>query len=78
MTITGTIRTGVHGAGSKSEHLAVYMDTEGGTHRLQRRGGNPFHDEWLLGLAGKTVTLEGEVSGRVFLVDGTEDQSLPR
>jgi hypothetical protein len=47
------------GAGSKSEHLAVYLETGDGNFVLRRPGGNPFSDPALEGLVGKRIRCWG-------------------
>jgi len=64
---TGKVTTGTFGAGSKSEHTAVYLETNQGRFVLRREEGNPFHDPALIALVGKTVRCEGELDNYVLL-----------
>ena len=51
----------LHGAGSKSEHQAVYLDSPQGAFKLRLSGANPFHDPRLDELVGKSIIADGEV-----------------
>jgi len=48
------------GAGSKSEHEAVYLNTDRGSFVLRRAGGNPFSDSVIESLVGKRIRCRGE------------------
>ena len=48
------------GAGSKSDHVAVILETASGNLVLRRPGGNPFHDPELDALVGKHIRCRGE------------------
>jgi len=63
----GKVTTGSFGKGSKSEHRAVYIDTNQGRFVLRREEGNPFYDPELQSLIGKTVRCEGEIEDYVLL-----------
>ena len=41
------------GQGSKSQHDAVYLETDSGSFVLRRKGGNPFNDPELNKLIGE-------------------------
>jgi hypothetical protein len=56
------------GRGTKSEHEAVYLETEGGAYVLRRQGGNPFYDPQLERLVGKRIRCHGEASGYTLIV----------
>jgi hypothetical protein len=64
---TGKVTSGPFGTGSKSEHRAVYLETDQGRFVLRREEGNPFHDPELEALVGKTVRCEGELEDYVLL-----------
>lgn len=66
MKLKGKVVEGTFGKGSKSEHNAVYLDTGKKKYRLKMRGGNPFYDETLHNLIGKTISAEGIVTVRFF------------
>ena len=56
--------------GTKSEHMGVVLHTpEGDQHVLRLRGGNPFKEPLLEALAGRTVTLCGQLHENFFLLD---------
>ncbi len=71
MKLKGKVVTGIFSPGSKSEHEAVYLETEEGRHRLKRKGGNPFSDESLKAFIGKNIIAEGELNDYFFEI--TED-----
>ncbi len=56
------------GKGSKSEHEAVYLETESKEYVLRRRGGNPFYDEEMQKLVGKTIRCTGVVIDYALLI----------
>ena len=64
----GKVTTRMFGKGSKSEHEAVYLDTEQALFVLRRQSGNPFHDAELFKLVGKTIRCQGEASGRTLIM----------
>lgn len=66
MKLKGIIVEGNFGKGSKSEHNAIYLDTGEKKYRLKRRGGNPFYDETLHNLVGKTISAEGNLTDYFF------------
>ena len=63
----GKVTSGPFGTGSKSEHRAVYIETDQGRYVLRREEGNPFHDPELEALVGKTVRCEGELEDYLLL-----------
>ncbi len=68
MQLTGQVIKKPFGVGSKSEHIAVQLVTDQGEYVLRRRGGNPFRDEELEKLVGKTISAEGEIMNYTFLM----------
>lgn len=62
--------------GSKSEHDALYLETEQGSFVLRRVGGNPFSDPVLKKLIGKKVMATGTINGHLFLA--TEIKELKK
>lgn len=66
MKLKGKVVEGIFGKGSKSEHNAIYLDTGSEKYRLKRRGGNPFYDETLHNLIGKTIETEGNITDYFF------------
>jgi hypothetical protein len=47
------------GKGSKSEHMAVALESGGNLLKLRRAGGNPFFDAELEKLVGKSIEGQG-------------------
>lgn len=74
MKLKGTVVEGSFGQGSKSEHHAVYIDTGDKKYRLKRRGGNPFYDETLHSLVGKTISAEGVLTDYFFEITGEPEE----
>ncbi len=67
--VRGTVTRRPYAVGSKSEHEAVMLVTDEGEFRLQRKGGNPFHDASLEQLVGKRIEAEGVVAGPAFILE---------
>lgn len=65
----GKVVTKMTSKGSKSERMAVQLDTEGGLYILRRRGANPFRDEVLEELLGKTIDAKGRLRGRTLFLE---------
>jgi hypothetical protein len=53
--------------GSKSEHDAVFLETEGNSYQLRRLGGNPFDDPQLKAMVGKNVSARGMLNDQLFI-----------
>lgn len=66
--LTGKVVAKKFGKGSKSEHDAVYLDTGDKKYRLKKKGGNPFYDESLHKLVGRTIELEGNITSDFFVI----------
>jgi len=66
MKLKGKVVEGTFSKGSKSEHNAVYLDTGENKYRLKRIGGNPFFDDTLHKLIGKTIEVEGNLTDYFF------------
>ena len=67
LEISGTVFLKKVSAGSKSEHAGVFLKTETGDFALRKIGGNPFYDESLHKLEGKTITAKGILDNKLFL-----------
>jgi hypothetical protein len=68
-TITGTVVRKRIAPGSKSDHIGVVLRDDKGQHYVLRRvGGHAFRDAALERLVGKTITGNGFVSGRTFIM----------
>lgn len=76
--LSGTVVKRQYGAGSKSDYMAVMLETPTGTFRLARMGGNPFSDPELDKLVGHRIDGVGNVSRNQFiLTDWTVTDSEP-
>jgi hypothetical protein len=73
--VKGTVARRPYAVGSKSEHEAVVLITDEGEFRLQRKGGNPFHDPTLEKLIGKEIEAEGLVTGPSFILEREIDET---
>ncbi len=69
MKLRGRVVRRLYGRGSKSEHEALYLETERGAFRLRRPEGNAFRDPVLEELEGREITAEGTLEGTTFLID---------
>lgn len=67
--LIGKVVPEVISAGSKSEHTGMKLETSKGSFVLRRKGGNPFYDESLQALAGKTVEATGTIHNYIFMAD---------
>jgi hypothetical protein len=59
--VTGKVVQRFYAKGSKSERMAIFLETDDGELMLRRRGGNAFHDPELVGLVGETIECMGVV-----------------
>jgi len=66
--LTGKVVKKKFATGSKSEHDAIYLETEKKSYQLRRIGGNPFFDPELKKLVGCNVTATGMLKGSLFLI----------
>jgi hypothetical protein len=66
--ISGQVVKGPFAKGSKSEHDAIFLNSEKGRYVLRRQGGNPFYDPELEKLLGKTIRGKGVVTDYTFLL----------
>lgn len=70
MSIVGRVSRKRVAAGSKSDRVAVVLHSRDGTdYVLRRRGGNPFRDETLENLIGKTIRGTGLLTGPSFILE---------
>ncbi len=67
--LTGAVTRGPFGTGSKSERMAVWIETAEGRFVLRRKDGPAFDDEALDKYVGKRVTCRGFVVGYSVLAD---------
>jgi len=73
MKLKGKISVRNFGEGSKSEHTAVYLDTEEGSYMLRKKNTNPFENPDLKRLEGKEVTVEGTLDKYIFFAHTIEE-----
>ena len=69
MTFQGRVVRKRLSIGSKSEHEAIVLVTQGGEeYKLRRQGGNPFRDPELDVLEGKRIECEGVLrNGQIIM-----------
>ena len=72
--LTGTVVSKSFGAGSKSAHEALHLLTNKGSFVLQRKDGNPYYDEALQKLKGKTVTAVGTIHDYLFMASNVTEK----
>jgi hypothetical protein len=53
--------------GSKSEHDAVFLETDDHTYQLRRLGANPFDDPELKAMVGKNIKATGQLNDQLFI-----------
>lgn len=70
--LTGKVTTGIFSKGSKSEHEAVYLETEQGSFILRISGGNPFENPVLKKLAGKMIKAKGRIHNNIFIANADD------
>lgn len=70
--LTGRVVEKPFGAGSKSEHAAVFLQTDDGDFRLRRMGGNPFSDPELRKWIGEKVVVTGRGDQALFVASRME------
>lgn len=70
--VTGRVSRGPFGTGSKSEHDAVWIDTEGGRFVLRRKGGPAMGDRALERYVGCTVRCDGTLLAHTLVADAIE------
>ncbi len=73
MTFHGMVVRKLFGKGSKSEHVAVSLETPTDTFMLRRLGGNAFRDSELDVLVGKRLRCEGTLVGSTVLMTHWEE-----
>ncbi len=73
MKFEGTVAKRLYAPGSKSERNAVMIRTKDGEFLLQRVGGNPFRDDVLESLVGKTIRGEGTQRGTALFITDWEE-----
>ncbi len=72
--LTGRLVLRTFGKQTKSEHLAVYLVTDQGEYLIRPASANPFMNNPLMKLAGKTIIAEGYIVDYVFLARSWEEE----
>ncbi|MBL8906298.1 MAG: hypothetical protein JNM20_06445 [Rhizobiales bacterium] len=67
--MTGRVVRAPFGAGSKSEHDAVWLETGEGRLVLRHKGGPAFDDKALAKYVGKQVSCDGFIVGHTLLAE---------
>lgn len=76
MKICGKVEKRFLARGTKSEHEGLVLVSGSREYKLLRKGGNPFWDETLAGLAGKEILAEGEVRENRFIMESWEAEGI--
>jgi hypothetical protein len=66
--IKGQVVKRLYAVGSKSEREAVFLVTKKERYLLRQMGGNPYYDEELEKLVGKTIKAKGEIDDYIMLL----------
>jgi hypothetical protein len=66
--LTGKVVIEEYGAGSKSQHDAVFLVVGDKKYRLKMKGGNPFYDPGLHKYAGKKIKVVGNDTPHFFII----------
>ena len=74
--LTGVVRRGSFGAGSKSEQMAIWIDTDDGSFVLRRKEGPTYGDAALDRYVGRRVTCDGFILDYTLLAERI--RMLPR
>jgi len=67
--MTGKVVRAPFGAGSKSEHDALWLDASEGRFVLRRKGGPAYDDKTLAKYVGKRVSCDGFIVGHTLLAE---------
>lgn len=67
--LTGAVRRGPFGAGSKSERMAIWIDTDDGSFVLRRKEGPTYGDPALDRYVGRRVTCDGFILDHTLLAE---------
>lgn len=67
--LRGHVTRRVFGKGSKSEHMAVWIDTDRGSFVLRRKDGPAFADPKLDRYVGKDVVCDGFIVSHTLLAE---------
>lgn len=70
--VTGRVSRGTFGAGSKSEHDAVWIDTGAARYVLRRKGGPAMGDRALDRYVGLDVRCDGTLLSHTLVADAID------
>lgn len=78
--LTGVVLYRVFAEGTKSESSRPYIFLENGSQiLLYKKSDNPFENKGFINYENQTITVEGEFSNGVFIVENIlEDNKLPK
>jgi hypothetical protein len=68
------VTRGNYGKGTKSERMAIFIETHKGRYLLRRKGASAFADATLDKFVGEKVVCEGFLLGSSFLATGIKIQ----
>ncbi|HET9826237.1 MAG TPA: hypothetical protein VFP87_12945 [Chitinophagaceae bacterium] len=68
IVITGTVEKKSLGGTSKSSHVGFVLQTNAGSVKLRREGGNPFYDDFFEKYENQQIQVEGYDMDQYFLV----------
>ena len=75
--LTGKVIQKKFGLGSKSEHQAIFLETDNETYQLRRLGENPFSDPGLKKFVGKNITASGKIYANLFVANKIKENDMP-
>lgn len=78
--LTGVVLYRIFAEGTKSESSRPYIFLENGSQiLLYKKSDNPFENKGFTNYENQTITVEGEFSNGVFIVENIlEDNKLPK
>lgn len=74
IALSGKVVTKKFSEGSKSEHEALYLETDQGSYVLRQPGANPFQDNPYTSLEGKEVTATGTIDNYIFFATRVDEK----
>ena len=77
MEMRGKVTRQIIAAGTKSEHEGVVLETDQGSYILRRDEGEPFHDDALHALVGRSILARGFTSGHTLVMSDWDEEGEP-
>jgi hypothetical protein len=74
IALSGKVVSKKFGEGSKSEHEALYLETDQGSYVLRQPGANPFQDNPFISLEGKEVIATGTIDNYIFFATRVDEK----